>query len=113
MACVQLALSFAFRLGVDLVCEMAERMMLARQLHERWKLSSANVLGPLAPRRERTPWWQARQIRRRSRNLIETSLLGQRVGHRTQESARVRIAGSREKLCGRRLLKHFAGVHDN
>src|SRR5438874_938522 len=62
-------------------------------------------------RRERTPWRQARQVRRQSRNLIETSLLSQRVGHRTQKSARVRIAGSREKLGGRRLLKHFAGVH--
>src|SRR5260221_7576973 len=112
MACVQLPSTFAFRLSVNLVCEMTERMMFVRQLHERWKLSSTNVFGPLTPRRERTPRRQTSRIRRRSRNLIETSLLGQRVRHRTQEPARVRIARSREKLAGRRLLKHVAGVHD-
>src|SRR6185436_11903326 len=41
-------------LGIDLLREMTERLSPRRNLHQRWKLTAANVLNLVAPRRERT-----------------------------------------------------------
>src|SRR5687767_3957733 len=101
----------ALRFGVDLVREMAERVVIARELNERGKLTRTDFFRAFTARRERTPGRQMRQVRRLTRDLIELSLFRSRIGNRTQQTARVGIAWTIKQLAGWRLLKNLSGVH--
>src|SRR5687767_2292770 len=101
----------AIRFGVDLVREMAERVVIACELYERRKLARTNFFRAFTARRERTPGRQMRQVRRLTRDLIELSLFRSRIRNGTQQTARVGIAGAIKQLAGWRLLENFSGVH--
>src|SRR5258708_15699588 len=90
---------------------MTKRVILWRKLHVGRELSPANIFRALTSRCKRTARRQVRQVRRESGNLIKTSLLVRRIGHRAQETASIWIGGSFEDFGGRPLLENLAGVH--
>jgi len=51
------------------------------ELHERWKLTPADVLSVVATLRERTAGFQVCDVRRQSRDLVELALFGGWVGY--------------------------------
>src|SRR5207248_383870 len=83
------------------------------QLHEGRKFIKTKLLSAFTARRERTTRRQPREIRWLTRNLIEAVVIRCWIGNRLEQSTRVRIARSRKQFRRRRLLKDFAGVHDN
>src|SRR5258706_4353212 len=84
--------------------------MLWRQLYVGRELSPANIFRALTSRCKRTARRQVRQVRRESGNLIKTSLLVRRIGHRAQETARIWIGGPVEDVRGRPLLAKLSLV---
>src|SRR6185369_46605 len=93
--------------------KVTERKVFGAELDEGWELAAANLFGALTAWRERTTRRQMRDIGRQAGNLIETALLRRRVGHGTEQALCVRIAGASEQLARRRLLEHFASVHNH
>src|SRR6266508_5764314 len=77
---------FCLRLFINLVGEMAQREVLGGQLHKRWKLTAAEILSSLAPRRKRRTRRQMRDVRRSPGNLIKLALFSRRIGNRTKQA---------------------------
>src|ERR1700687_408842 len=73
-----------FRLCEHFVREMTKRVMLGRQLHERRKVTTADILRPFTSRRKRTTRRQVGEIWGRPGNLIKPSLLISRNRNRAQ-----------------------------
>src|ERR1041385_3213237 len=98
---------------VDFACEMTERVVIRRELYERWKLAVTNLLDGIAAWRERTARLEMRDVRRQSGYLIQLALLRGRIRHGAKQTFGVGISRHRKQVGSSRLLENLSGVHDD
>src|SRR5512134_204597 len=91
--------------SINLGREMTERVMVGRQLDKWRKRVVTDGLGAGTPRRKRAAGPEMCDVWRQPRNLIQVlAHLARRVGHRREQSTRVRIARAGKQFHGGGLL---------